>query len=217
MPNAGFIRNRKAMVDSQLRTSGVTEPWLIAAMGTAAREDFVPEGSGALAYMDRQISLGSGRMMNPPMATGLMLQKARVRPDDHILIIGGGTGYSASLLAGRARRIVMLESDAALAGAAKANLAAFDNVSVVAGPLPDGWPDDAPYSVIIIDGAIEILPQAITDQLADGGRIVTGWTEKGVGRIAAGIKRGNMATLRAFADCSAAALVEFEQTAEFVF
>lgn len=217
MPSAEFANNRKTMVDGQLRTNGVNEPWLIAAMGALPREQFLPGGDGNIAYTDRQISLGSGRMLNPPAATGLMLQQAQVTADDHILIVGGATGYSASLLARRARRIVMLESEPALASTAVANLSAFDNVTVVTGRLQDGWADNAPYSLIIIDGAIENLPAAITDQLADGGRIVTGLNERGVGRIAMGIKHANTAVLRSFADCSVAALAAFEQAAEFVF
>ncbi len=217
MLNAEFAINRKAMVDSQLRTSGVVEPWLIAAMGAVPRERFVPDGSGDIAYMDRQISLGSRRMMNPPMATGLMLQQAQVKPDDHILVVGGATGYSVCLLAGRAKSVILLEMEDSLVDAAKANLSALDNISVVSGILPDGWEADAPYSLIIIDGAIEILPQAIADQLTDGGRVVTGLTEKGVGRIAMGIKHGDAIALRSFADCSVAVLPVFEQAAEFVF
>jgi protein-L-isoaspartate(D-aspartate) O-methyltransferase len=97
---------RRAMVESQLRTSGVSEPWLLAAMGSVAREDFVPESHRATAYMDRSIACGDGSVIAPPVTTGLMLQAAEITPTDHVLLIGDGSGYTAALLAQRTGHIV---------------------------------------------------------------------------------------------------------------
>lgn len=212
-----FSINRKAMVDSQLRTSGVTEAWLIAQMSAVSREAFVPAAAADVAYNDRQISLPGDRIMNPPLATALMLQQANVTASDNVLLIGGGLGYSAKLLASRAKRVVMVEEQAGLVAAATKNLAADANVTVEQGPLQGGSAGHGPYSVIIIDGAIAALPPAIADQLMDGGRIVTGLAQDGVTRIAAGIKHDGKVALRPFVDGSVGILAGFECAAEFVF
>lgn len=205
------------MIDSQLRTSGVSASWVLAAMGTEPREEFVPAAAKDIAYMDRQIPLASGRALNPPMATGLMLQQADVAASDDVLVIGGGTGYSAKLLAKRASRVVMVEQDTTLIAIAKANLASIGNVTVIEGALNEGAAGHGPYSLILIDGAIEELPKAVLAQLADGGRIMTGLIDGAVTRIAMGVKRADAVALRPFSDCSVAKLPGFEHAAEFVF
>jgi protein-L-isoaspartate(D-aspartate) O-methyltransferase len=217
MSVSNYSTNRKAMIDSQLRTSGVSASWVLAAMGSEPREEFVPAAAKDIAYMDRQIPLADGRTMNPPMATGLMLQQADVNVDDEVLVIGGAAGYSAKLLARRAKRVVIVEQDKALASAAKTSLSGLTNVAVVEGALNEGAAKQGPYSLIVIDGAIEQLPSALLDQLVDGGRIVTGLSEGAVTRIAMGVKRANVAALRPFSDCSVAKLPGFESAAEFVF
>lgn len=205
------------MIDSQLRTSGVSTSWVLAAMGAEPREEFVPAAAKDIAYMDRQIPLVNGRALSPPMATGLMLQQADVLASDEVLVIGGGAGYSAKLLARRAKRVVMLEPNNALVALAKANLSGTENVTVIEGALNEGAAEQGPYSLILIDGAIEQLPSAIIDQLIDGGRIITGLAEGTVTRLAMGVKRADDAALRPFSDCSVAKLPGFERAAEFVF
>lgn len=183
---------RRNMVDSQLRTSGVNTPWILAAMLTTPRENFVP-GVNSTVYMDRSITLDDGRMLNPPVATGQMLQLADVRSDDHVLLIGDATGYVAALLANRVASLVIAETDIA------------------------GAPDKGPYSLILIDGAVEMLPDAITQQLSDGGRIVTGVVDGAVTRLAMGVKHGSHLALRPAADMEIAALPGFARAKEFVF
>ncbi len=212
-----FSTNRRAMVDSQLRTSGVMAPAVIAAMSTLARENFVPALLHSTAYMDRGIPLCAGRMLNPPLATGLMLQEAAVRANDRILIIGAGTGYMAALLAGTGAKIFAIEQSTELMALAKVNLAGQDNVSLVDAPLCAGDAHNAPYSLILIDGAIEALPHIIMHQIEEGGRIVTGLAEGAVRRLAVGYKRGASLTLRAFVDTEIAMLPGFAPAKEFVF
>lgn len=202
------------MVDSQLRTNGITAAWIVRAMGELPRETFLPEGKEAFAYLDRSVPLGGGRMLNPPLATAEILQAAEVTQDDHVLLIGAGTGYMAKLLSGRAGKLVAVESDAGLAKVAHANVPGLD---LVEGPLAEGHAKAAPYSLILIDGGIERLPDAIEAQLAEGGRIITGLVDGPVRRLAIGTKHGGHVALRAFADIEVAALPGFEKAREFVF
>jgi protein-L-isoaspartate(D-aspartate) O-methyltransferase len=217
MVSPDFSAMRRAMIDSQLRTSGVSEPWIVAAMASLPRELFVPADRGATAYMDRSIPLASGRVLNPPLATGLMLGAAEVRADDNVLLIGAGTGYIANLMAGRVMALTAVEQSAAISEHLRRNVAGFDNVTLVEGPLNAGAEVNAPYSLIIIDGAIAGLPGSIAEQLIEGGRVVTGLSDGAVSRLAVGYKRGGNIVLRPIADCEIAALPGFEPTKEFVF
>lgn len=214
MQSAQSETSRRHMVDSQLRTNGITAAWIVKAMGELPREAFLPEGKEAFAYLDRSVPLGEGRMLNPPLATAEILQAAEVTQDDHVLLIGAGTGYMAKLLSGRAGKLVAVESDAGLAKVARANVPGLD---LVEGILAEGHAKAAPYSLILIDGGIERLPDAIEVQLAEGGRIVTGLVDGPVRRLAIGTKHGGHVALRAFADIEVAALPGFEKAREFVF
>lgn len=214
MHSAQSETTRRHMIDSQLRTNGITEAWIVKAMGELPREKFLPAGKEAFAYLDRSVPLGDGRMLNPPLATAEMLQAAEISENDNVLLVGTGTGYMAALLAGRVKKLVALESDSALAAAARSNVAGLE---VTEGELGLGTKKDAPYSLIIIDGAIEQLPAVIEEQLAERGRIVTGIAEGPVRRLAIGTKHGGHISMRAFADIEVALLPGFERAREFVF
>ncbi len=175
-----FAAARRMMVDGQVRTSDVTDPRLIAAMLDIPRERFVPETQADLAYLDfdvpatRATAGDAVRRLLKPMVLAKLIQAAEVDDDDHVLDVGCATGYSSAVLARLARAVVALEEDAALARLAAENLQAVgaSNVRVVTGPLTQGWPAEAPYDVIFLNGAIEIEPQALFRQLKDGGRLV---------------------------------------------
>ncbi|MGC1470226.1 MAG: rRNA adenine N-6-methyltransferase family protein [Sphingorhabdus sp.] len=214
MQSAQSEITRRHMVDSQLRTNGITTAWIVKAMGELPRENFLSAGKEAFAYLDRSVPLGNGRMLNPPLATAEMLQIAEVSDSDNVLLIGAGTGYMAALLSGRAGKLVAVESDADLAKTARTNVA---GLNLVEGGLGEGADKDAPYNVIVIDGAVEQLPAAIEAQLAEGGRIVAGLAEGPVRRLAVGTKHGGHVALRAFADTEVASLPGFERAREFVF
>jgi protein-L-isoaspartate(D-aspartate) O-methyltransferase len=205
---------RRHMVDSQLRTSGVNTPWITQAMAHLPREQFAGAGQAGAAYTDRPVWLGKGRVLNPPAATGQLLQAAAPEAGDRVLLVGAATGYLAALLAPRVANLIALEEVSEFAVLAEANVPA---VEVVTGPLRAGYIAGAPYSLIVIDGAIDELPQAIVDQLIDGGRIVTGLREGAALRLAMGVKHGSHLALRAFADTEIAPLPGFERVREFEF
>jgi protein-L-isoaspartate(D-aspartate) O-methyltransferase len=214
MQSAQSETNRRHMIDSQLRTNGITEAWIVKAMGELPREKFLPAGKEAFAYLDRSVPLGNGRMLNPPLATAEMLQAAGITEKDNVLLIGAGTGYMAALLAGRVAKLVAVEAEAELASAARANVPGLD---IVEAALNEGSKKGAPYSLILIDGAVEQLPETIEGQLSEGGRIVTGIVEGPVCRLASGTKYGGHVALRALADIEIAPLPGFERAKEFVF
>lgn len=212
-----FVAMRQAMVASQLRTSGVTDPRVIAAMAEVPRERFVPADVARLAYSDRGVPLGQGRSINTPLATGRLLNEALLRADDRVLLIGAGGGYAAAVLARIVASVVAVESTPALAAHARAALAGEPMVTVVEGALEFGHPDGAPYDVLIVDGAVEELPASLVSQVAEGGRIVAGVVENGVSRLATGTRAGPASSLTPFADIDAVRLPGFAKPRGFAF
>lgn len=204
---------RRNMIDSQLRTSGVNVPWILAAMQATPRELFVT-GDGGLAYMDRAAGLGGGRKLNPPVAAGQMLQVAEPAPADRVLLVAAGAGYLAALLAPRVATLVAVEESAELAALFRSNLPAITLIEAAnaAGAAADGH-----YDLIIIDGAIEQLPDALTEQLAEGGRLVTGLIDGPVTTLAHGVKLGGQISLRPVGEMEIAPLPGFAPAKEFVF
>lgn len=195
---------RRAMIDSQLRVSGVNDPAVLTAMDAVAREDFVPANRRAVAYADRAIPLGNGRVLAPALTHGQMLIEAQISADDRVLLVGGGTGYLAAVIAPLAGALTVVESDPALAGAAPVKAGEW-----VTGPLAKGAAKSAPYSLILIDGAVEQVSADLVAQLADDGRVVTGLVDNGVVRLAVGRKAGDSLALLPIAEIDAAALAEF--------
>ena len=164
---------RRHMVDGQIHTADVTNPNLIAAMQAVPREEFVAPGMADQAYRDGEVSLGHGRALLRPIVLGKLLQSANLTPADQVLVIGCGTGYSAAVLAHMGATVVALEEDLDLARRAQSALAAgaAGQVTVVTGPLVAGWPAAAPYDLILLDGAIEVAPEALGRQLKHTGRL----------------------------------------------
>lgn len=206
---------RHAMVASQLRTSGVNDARVVAAMAQVEREHYLPESQRPFAYRDRPLPLGNGRTQNPPLATGLLLTQAQIAPSDKVLVIGAAGGYTAAVAAKLADRVVAVESDAALASAARVSLGG--TAAVVEGPLAAGAPDLAPYDILIVDGAVEALPDALAAQVKVGGRIVTGLVDRGVTRLAAGVRTEAGFGLADFVDSECAILPGFERPRGFQF
>jgi len=197
--NPNFEQMRASMVVSQLRTTGVRNPKVIAAMASVAREDFVEPGRRAVAYADRATAMGNGRSLLPPEVLGALLEKAALVGGERVLVIGGGTGYSAMVLAHMGCAVTLLESDADLA--ARARVLTGGKVNVVEGPLEQGSSQGAPFDFILIDGGVEEVPAAIIDLLVDGGQLATVRIDSlGVGRDAIGVRVGNSFGLDDFAD-----------------
>ncbi len=211
-------RARRNMVDGQVRTADVTNPDLIAALLEVPRERFVPAGLEAQAYLDGEITIAPGRALPRPMVLARLIQAARVTNRDHVLDVGCGLGYSAAVLARLAGSVVALEAEASLAAQAKTALSAnAAGAVVVSGPLPEGWPAAAPYDLILLNGATEIVPDALGRQLKPDGRLVCMFGRspgaKGtIFRLAEGRLAG-----RAIFDAAAPLLPGFTAAPAFVF
>jgi protein-L-isoaspartate(D-aspartate) O-methyltransferase len=169
-----FEALRITMVESQIRTTDVTSHSVLQAFIDVPREAFVPEKSKSLAYSDLDIEIAPGRYLMAASPLAKLLQLASIKKTDKVLEIGAGTGYVTALLSKLAASVVAVEGDAVLADQASANLSELGvaNASVVAGNLEAGHASKAPYDVIFFDGSIEELPDALTKQLAEGGRLV---------------------------------------------
>lgn len=216
MTEHNFTDMRRAMVASQLRTTGVSDPGVVAAMGAVPRERFVPADRIPLAYTDSLVPLKPGRDLNAPMALGRLLTEARPRKGERALVVGAATGYSAAVLERLIGPLVALEEDDDLAAAARAALAGTQ-VKLVTGPLVAGWKKGAPYDLILIDGAVEFVPEALIGQLAEGGRLAAPVIEDGVTRLCLGRKAGDGFGMIAFADAAAAVLPGFRKPSTFTF
>jgi protein-L-isoaspartate(D-aspartate) O-methyltransferase len=172
-----FAAARRSMVDGQVRTADVTDRRLLAAMLELPRERFFPEDKATLAYHDLDTCVSEpglpARCLLKPMVLAKLLQAVEVGEGDRVLDVGCATGYSTALLAQLAGSVVGLEQDEILAVQARRSLAdgGLRNATVVIGPLAVGWRADAPYDVILLQGAAEVVPDALLGQLKDGGRL----------------------------------------------
>ncbi len=168
-----FALARRNMVESQLRPNRVTNAALLAAIGELPRERFLPEALRSVAYADDDVPLGGGRYLMEPMVLARLIQTLQPQADDRALVVGAGRGYGAALLARLVKAVTAVESDPALTAAAEqiAKDIGLDGIQWVAGKLEQGAPGSAPYDVILIEGAVRQIPQAIFDQLAEGGRL----------------------------------------------
>jgi len=216
-----FAAARRNMVDGQVRTADVTDLRIIAAMQEVPRERFVQPPSAGLAYLDLALPVGGvegvPRCLLKPMVLAKLIQAADLDPSDRVLVIGCATGYSAAVLARIAGPVTALEQDEKLAPFAQSALAGQSNVAVVKGPLVDGWAPAAPYDVILIDGAVERIPQTVSRQLADGGRLLC---VMGVAPGASAMlyrRSGEEFAGRAIFDATAALLPGFAKAAVFAF
>jgi protein-L-isoaspartate(D-aspartate) O-methyltransferase len=216
---ADFAELRTRMVDGQLRTTDVTDPAILDAMRSLPREIFVDEKRRPLAYLDEDIEIAPGRYLMEPSPLAKLLQLAEIAPSDRVLDVGAGTGYCAAVLSRLAASVVALESDAALAARAREALAATasGNVEVVTGALTAGHPVAGGYDVIIVEGAIETLPESLTAQLAEGGRLVAvdGLGNAGVARLY--LNAGGVITSRRAFNAALKPLPGFERTPAFEF
>lgn len=214
-----FAAAREAMVDCQVRPSDVTRYPIIEAMLSVPREEFLPEALRPVAYLGEHMPLAPGRVLLDPRVFAKMLDALNVTDSDLVLDIGCGYGYSTAVIARMAEAVVALESDAALAAKAETLLArhSVDNAVLETGPLNAGVPAQGPYDAIIVEGGVEDLPEAITDQLKPGGRIVAIFVEGRGGQARLGVKMAHGITWRRIFDASAPKLNGFEVAKSFVF
>jgi protein-L-isoaspartate(D-aspartate) O-methyltransferase len=211
-PVPDFATAREAMIESQLRPEGVSDPAILHAMGRVERERFLPSHTRPLAYVDRAVALGDGRFLCAPAVLGQLLTQMMPERGQRALVIGAGTGYSVAVLAEMGLEVIAVESDAKLVGTAR-DL----GISVIHAPLELGEPKHAPYDQILIDGAVEYIPDAVIDQLANGGRLGTAVTDRGVTRLVVGRKAGGAFGTLSIADAGVPALPGFSRPKEFTF
>lgn len=211
---------RLNMVESQLRTNKVTDEDVLEAFLTVPRERFVPAALTGIAYIDDDVPLGGGRVLLEPMVLARLLQLAMLRPEDKVLEIGAATGYATALLARLAARVTALECDDGLAATARTRFREprLDNVTVVEGPLERGHPAGAPYDVILVNGAVSSVPDAVAHQLAEGGRLVTVVKpEQGMGQGVLMTRVDGRLSQRPAFDAATALLPGFRPAPAFVF
>ena len=201
-----YASARRNMVESQLRPNKVTDPALLDALASVPRELFVPEPLRSVAYVDEDIPLGRGRFLMEPMILGRLLELAAVRSSDVALVVGAG-------------RVVALEGDRELAQQAARMLQTLglSNVALVEGPLAEGPPRQAPFDVVLFDGAIDRVPPAILDQLAEEGRLVVVIRTSGIGRATLMTRQAGIMASRVAFDAAVPRLPGFEPAPAFVF
>lgn len=219
---ADFTTARRMMVDGQIRTNDVTDPRIIAAFLAVPRENFVARSKSALAYLDIDVPAADGagaRCLLKPMVLAKLIQALDLGEAEHVLVIGCGSGYSAAILARIAGSVVALEEDKALATQAGRLVTELgcSNVETVNGTLNAGWPGRAPYDAVLIDGAIEDMPQALTRQLREGGRIACVRREDGTGKAMLYRCGNGEVSVRPVFDAGAPLLPGFARKPAFVF
>lgn len=184
-----FSAARKAMIDSQLRTSGVNEPFVLARMAAVAREDFVPAPARAVAYIDRAIPLDNGRRLAAPLFYGMVLAEAKPTAQDRALVVDCGAGYLAELLRPLVASVEVIAPEDAVAATS----------------------EQGDFTLLAIDGAVEALPTTLVRRLDPAARVVTGLVADGVTRLAIGRRTGDEVALLPLAEIGIPRLGEFDR------
>ena len=220
-----FATARRNMVDCQIRTKDVTDPLVTRAFLEVPRERFVPTQLVDRAYIDEDVCVreadenGPARYIMEPVPLAALMALARVDRTSIVLDIGCATGYSTALLSLLSDSVVALECDPELARSASETLleGGYSNVAVVEGDLAKGWPGEAPYDIIFLNGAVDDVPDALTDQLRDGGRLVAVHGQGLAGQAHLTIRRGDTVASRFAFNAAVQPLPGFESATEFVF
>jgi len=220
-----FAVLRQKMVDNQIRTVDVTQLSVLSAFLKVAREEFVPQQVRELAYSDEHLMIAPAqktapaRYIAPPAALARLVQLADISEDDFVLDIGAGTGYCAAILSHIAGSVIALESNTELAPMAAGAFAATDcdNVAVVTGKLAEGYAAQAPYDVILIEGAVDYVPDSLFEQLREGGRLVAVKGHGNAGSACLYVREDNAISERQSFNLALKPLAGFLKKAEFTF
>ena len=214
-----YAQQRLNMVETQVRTNDVTDPRIHAAMGAVARERFVPASKRALAYSDLPVEVAQGRYLADPRTFAKMLQLAAIRASDRVLDVACATGYSAVVIARLAKSVIALEQDAELVRIAADMVPAngASNATVVQGGLTEGVKSKGPYNAILINGAVETVPDALLGQIAESGRLVAIVRHGTLGKAHVYVREKGRVGSRADFDSGVPLLVGFRKVVGFVF
>ncbi|MFV0360654.1 protein-L-isoaspartate O-methyltransferase family protein [Tropicimonas sp.] len=212
-----YESRRTVMVDTQIRPSDVTKYPIIEAMLTVPRELYVPDSARDVAYAGRNIRLAPGRVVLEPRTLAKMLDALNIHPNELVLDVAAGLGYSTAVIARLAEAVVALEEDEGLAGEAEATLAAesIDNAAVVTGPLAEGAAKHGPYDVIVVQGGVARRPEALEAQLKNGGRMCCIFMEGELGTVRLGYKIDGAVDWRFGFNASAPILPAFAPVRDF--
>lgn len=212
-----FQQRRVMMVDTQVRPSDVTKFPIIDAMLTVPRELYVPDDKREAAYMGENLELASGRVMLEARTLAKLLDALNIQPRELVLDLGAGLGYSTAVIARLAEAVIGVEEDEALAADAQRRLAeeSVDNAHIVRGALRAGSAKHGPYDVIMIEGAVEVIPAAILEQLKDGGRIGAVFMEGALGVARIGFKQDGKISWRFLFNAAAPVLPGFAEIRGF--
>lgn len=210
---------RITMLDGQILPNKVTNPRVISAIANTPRELFVPKSLRAIAYIDEDIEVAEGRYLMEPMVFARLIEAAEIESDDLVLEIGSNYGYGTAVIAQLASAVVGVENDADMVAHANATLLKQEigNTAIVEGEMTAGLEKEAPYDVIFIHGCVGEIPQALIDQLAEGGRMVGVRVHDGLGRGFLGVKSGGVFGVEDFMDANVPALPGFEKKRKFEF
>ena len=215
-----FARARRTMVDTQVRTNDVTDTRILDALLDVLREIFVPKELRPMAYFDQDVPVGApqaGRHIMQPMVFAKLLQAAQIGSGDSVLDVGCATGYSAAVLSLLAARVVALESEGHLLATCRTMLEGASNIELVEGDLVRGHAASGPYDVILLEGAVEVVPEALLGQLSDRGRLVAVKGYGRTGRATVHVRIGNEVSERVAFDAAVRPLKGFEKPPVFAF
>lgn len=215
-----FTLARFNMLEGQIKTNRVTDPYVIEAMGAVPREQFVPTAKQGYAYIDDAIDLGNARALLEPMVFARMLEAAELQKSDIVLDIACATGYSTAVLAKIASTVIGVENNETFAKEAtdKLNALNIDNAVIVQNPLPQGYEKQGPYDVIIVNGAIDTIPEQLKQQLNEGGRLIIAQQNSSVlCTISVYTRQGDVFSKRDILEAGVHSLHDFDVEKGFVF
>ena len=221
MDETHFSQARQTMVDCQIRPTKVTDENIIDAFATVPREAFVGRNQRAIAYVDEDLPLPGGRCMMEAMVLARLIQALAVGKDDNVLVVGASTGYGAAIMARLAGSVIAVETRTQMVEKAQETLVSIgtDNAVAIKGRLTEGFANEGPYDAILIEGAVETMPERILEQLGNGGRLVAVWRpeDAAVGVASIWTKAGNEFVRKPLFDAQVPVLDEFRCKRDFVF
>lgn len=219
MAQTSFDISRKAMIDSQIRPNKVIDERVVAAFAHTPREEFVPKALREVAYVDEDLALSGGRYMVEAMVMGRLLQALEIKPEQNILLVGAGTGYTAALLSQLCASVIAIDNRTSAVEKTQALLGKMEigNVAVLKGKLTEGYASEGPYDAILIEGGVEIMPDALMMQLTPNGKCGAVWRQgaNAQGEASLWSNAGGQFVRRALFNAQVPTLVEFKAKPTF--